>query len=621
VAQLRAVDDPDLWWHLRGGAMVLDQGRWWLEETGSWLQSGTWWDTEWLFQVALYGVHAVGGGAGIAASIAGMAALCAWLTTRKLADAALPLAVLAQVAVFDHWAPRPQSWMLVGLALATTLGPRLAPWLVLQLAWSHLHASHVLLPAVAAAGLVEALIQRQNVRSWLQITLGCATLALLANPLGPGVITEVLDHAGSDSARHIGDMRPPGVAELFALDAGFASVILWMVAAARAWTTDRRAPGFVRDLLLFLLGTALALTAVRFRAPAALLFLPLAARGAGPGGAALGLALLPTLLLAAQHRVGAPWGTLGVRSLHLAEDAARVLERGTGALWNHYDDGGFLSWRLPGWRIAIDGRTPTYFGSTSHALWRQTTRSAVTFSRLAAANEVTAALVPRDELLCRWLREDAAWRPVYVDLERVLFAKGDAAFAAGLPTLSALPSCDGEPAPTCDDPAAALGEIAALEQLTPGARFPAVARLRLGPCAASPDALAATAATLLADDAGPDRYTALVALAATGHSEEARAELDRALGLDDTPELAMLGVRISGGDMRYWDEAALRWDDAMPLAERLAYARALAAAGRTEEAAEQALRCAWGGREGALELLDSLPLTPAQAASAAELPR
>ena len=138
-----------------------------------------------------------------------------------------------------------------------------------------------------------------------------------------------------------------------------------------------------------------------------------------------------------------------------------------------------------------------------------------------------------------------------------------------------------------------------------------VAVLRLGACGDDPRPLAEVAARVLGGDPGPDRMAALRALAAAGRTAEALDGAEAALALYPEPDWAMIGVEASGGDLRWWDEAARRYDDNMPRRLRLAYAQALTAGGRPDEAAEHALRAAWAGEPGAVELLHQLPLDAA----------
>ncbi len=619
AAQVRGIADPDVWWHLRGATLVLSQGRWWVRDDGSFLHAGVWWNTEWAGQLVAWSAWTAGGPVALQALVALCAGLCAWATLRAVPEdappAALPLAVLAQLAVADHWAPRPQSAMLLAVALALgARAPTLVLWSAAQLLWAHVHASHVLLPVFPAAMAVDAAARGAPAAPWARVALTCALVALLANPLGPGIVAEVLDHAGTDAARHIGDMRPPTLTDLWpqAWGPGAAGLIVFATALVALVTDEApQAPraGRLRDVVLFVLGVALAATAVRFRAPGALLALPLASRVAArlPSGGALAVALAPLPLLWAVGQPG--WGILGVRAERLPVDAARVLAaHGPGTLWNHYDDGGWLSWRLPGWTLAIDGRTPTFFPASAHARWRQSKLSLATFRALHAAHDLDAALVPRDVPLCALLRDAPEWRAAYADLDRVLYVPR----ASPIPgALRALAACAGDPAPTCADLAVVASEVATLMESTPDARFPRIARMRLGACGADPGPLADTAAAVLAGDPGPDRMAALRALLEAGRAEEALDGAADAVARFPEPDWAMVGVTASGGALSWWDEAARRYDDGMPRRLRLAYARALAEGGRGEEAVEQALRAAWAGEPEARALLDRLPLDDA----------
>ena len=308
AALLAPLEDPDLWWHLSGARAVLAQHGWWLVDHSSFLQSGTWVDTEWLFQLGLYAAWRAGGPEGVTITVALAAGVTAWLLTRThVAEpegdapaAALPhpgrllLVSLTVLAISDQFAPRPQSLMLLGLALALQRlgGPpptrRGILWLGLgQLVWAQIHVSHVLLPLLLLFPAAEALSGRDSkvALAWGRAALVCGVVALLANPRSVGVIQEVFHHAGSDSARHIADMRPPALADLWPTGWGpqAAALLVWAVGLSALGAGRARPTGFWRDAACFVLGTALALTAVRFRAAGALLALPLALQATSPG--------------------------------------------------------------------------------------------------------------------------------------------------------------------------------------------------------------------------------------------------------------------------------------------------------------------------------------------------
>jgi hypothetical protein len=200
------------------------------------------------------------------------------------------------------------------------------------------------------------------------------------------------------------------------------------------------------DVLFAALGLLLLVTAVRFRAAAALLLLPLIARRS-PGEAAarpglerwLGLALLTLGLPATwlwavgQHPGRAPG--LGLDADRFPVEAAALLkdQGATGHLYNFYDDGGYLVWQLaPAVQVAIDGRTPTFHSPEHHALWRQSCRSLRTFEGMDARWGIDHALVQRDLPLCGRLADHPGWRAVHIDPRRVLFTRADGPLLPGV---------------------------------------------------------------------------------------------------------------------------------------------------------------------------------------------
>lgn len=637
LTQVRPIAESDLWWHLWGGRQVLAQGTWFIEDHSSYLQDGQiWQNTEWGFQVLVHGLWRLGGPnaiLGLVAAVAAAGVLATGALAMRLAPARPWAAVgatgLVAGALLFGYTPRPQIFNLSLVPLALLVlevsagRRRLILLSVLGLFWAHTHASHVLLPALA---LGKAIDEARGGRPWREgaaLVAALGGVSLLLGPLGPGVVAEILDHAGTEAARMIDDMRAPTFAEWFPsrLDPLVPTLLLMGFAAGRA---ALGASARLCDLSWAALGLALGLTAVRFQPLAAALALPLALRGlVGPEPvlprlitAAVGLAIVPAIAIPAARALPerAPGGGLWTASLPV-HAADLLAEHAQGArLYNAFGDGGYLAWALaPGVQITIDGRTPTFFDPRHLAITTQTSVSGNTLLALLDAHRVDWALVPRDRVACARLREAPGWRVVSVDRDRLLLTRG-----AALPgiDLEILGTCLGEPREDarCAEPgftAAALDELRALEGLG-GWDYAALARIRLVGCpdAPAPEALASDVdrALSLAPDA-QDRQKIALLLSHLGQPDRALAAL--AAGLPDPGTDAIRAqVLASAGRL---DEAAKAWDAAaramgpnLPVAARVEYATLLAVAGRVPEAAEQARRAAWAGDARAAALLAHL---------------
>ncbi len=647
VARLRPTEVLDVWWHLSmGEAALASLSRRYPDPVGP-DPAALYTNPEWIFDALLVGAWRLGGEPGAlllcAALAACAAALAVALAGRVLRGAGAPgpggaalLGALALGGSIGRFMPRPQSLFLVlllaallcGWGVAHSAGRRRAGWLVglglSCLVWSNAHSSMVLIPAVVAAGALPwawrelgpgaGASQAVPLSRGHAAALAACAGAVLLGPLGPGVVAEVLDHAGTDAALYIVDMSPAPASHwwpLTALDGEGDWRVLFpeLLFALGLFTSLRLRAAPPGPAALGLLGLALALTARRFFPAWALLSLPWAAWAlsrlpARPGLYRAGAALTAAALLAGAGRAG----LLQPRILKggAPADLAAVLERqpAGGLLFNDYDAGAYLGWRLRGRaRVFIDGRTPTHFGGEHYYASRAASADPAIFERLDEAYGFSAAVVHEAEPLCGALDRSEEWQLGWVGDDFVLFLPAGAGAAeTGLP---ALPGCAGaftwlELSRRGEGLARAL--LAAARGV-PGAGE--VAR-RGALIALEGDPLDLAAAGELldlaaqADPAHPDRawLEALYALRA-GQLEEAERWLKR------------LPVGHAGGDLVALSllEARGRWDrvraraeaaaaiqrDRTPLQVRLSLARACEALGDPRCALEQGLRAALAG--------------------------
>jgi len=165
----REVADNDLWWHLRAGQWILDEGRIPFSDPFSFGSADRLWiDLHWGFQVVLalvYRWQGVSGTVLFAATTAMLAVVCCWLPCWRR----MPLAICAACWLPSIWliasrvGPRPEVFSMLFLAayLAVLHGAKGSPrwlWLLpgVQWMWVNFHGLFILGPIVLGAYLTDA---------------------------------------------------------------------------------------------------------------------------------------------------------------------------------------------------------------------------------------------------------------------------------------------------------------------------------------------------------------------------------------------------------------------------------------------------------------------------------
>ncbi|MGL4554042.1 MAG: hypothetical protein ACRC33_23010 [Gemmataceae bacterium] len=364
--------DPDIWWHLRVGQWVWEQGT--VTTTDPFSRLGTHWVAySWLYELLVFGLYSAFGLAGIVVYRAAMAVcIVAALDglVRRLqpntlvATGLLAAAVLALSPLFSE---RP--WLVTILFSTLTLRVIVevqdgrTPWWVwlLPLAyvvWANVHIQFVY--GLFVLGLASLCGPRR--RTLFTLTALC-TLATLVNPYHARLYVVVLEYGTQPGPFRF-------INELKAMT--FREPTDWLVLAftgAACFAAGRRWPGTFPVVLLVASGW------FAFRSCRDIWFVLLAgtlilARADWPeeeeparpswGMKALGAgALLGLAALLWQARGLTPERLDEVvRERFPADAAAFVRERGyEGPLYNDFNWGGYLIWALPGMPAAIDGRT------------------------------------------------------------------------------------------------------------------------------------------------------------------------------------------------------------------------------------------------------------------------
>ncbi len=189
IAAIAPIRSYDYFWHLATGRWIVDHHTIPAVDPLAVASAQTpWINGEWLYEIALYGLHGIGGDVGIsiiAALLAAAIFTTAFLFSSRDQDlgVALLVASIAFAGASDRLGVRPAAAAALLIVIAIgLLGSRLRPgslliaYACLTVVWINVHPSALLAPVLA---LITMLI---DVRRWMLALVSAA--ALLVNPYG-----------------------------------------------------------------------------------------------------------------------------------------------------------------------------------------------------------------------------------------------------------------------------------------------------------------------------------------------------------------------------------------------------------------------------------------------------
>ena len=275
------IHDPDFWWHLRAGQLILAHGG--LLGTDPFtftVPTHAWTMHEWLIEVFYAALQAVSGLGVIVLLLslvtwAGIACLGLRASLRQPNRFVLGLGLLlTAVAGYPIWGPRVQMVTFCFAALTLLLVERhivrggRAVWLLvpLYLLWSNLHSGFIIgLGFIALVVVAEAAGRwysapdpagRSRLRTLLLVLLACTAVSMV-NPNGPAILAYAFFTQGSGAQQTlILEWHSPNFQDWVVVPFGL--MLLSLVAMVAVNRTLR-----ARDAALLLAGTALSLQSVR----------------------------------------------------------------------------------------------------------------------------------------------------------------------------------------------------------------------------------------------------------------------------------------------------------------------------------------------------------------------
>jgi hypothetical protein len=448
----RNVSDPDVWWHLKTGEYIAAHHSVPHADPFSYTRAGEPWVAhEWLTDLLLYELLRATGFGGLIVVFATI--LCATfflLYLRCGADA-----YIAGVAVFyaawatePVWGVRPQvlSLLLTSLWLLilerSERNPKLLWWtLPLTLLWVNLHAGFALGLALSALFLVGELLEHMLGSQFSVTQMRTAGLILLLDllivPLNPNGLRmfsypiETLRSAAMQN--YITEWASPNFhhAEYWPF-----LLIVLCTFAILSWS---RRQVRSRDVLLLLVSLYAGLCSIRMMPLFILIAVPIVCQRVGDWPTShdepvrtpkvFALSLNAVIVLAIAVFTG--FHTIDVIRRQPQSEMQGFPARAvaflqtrppSGPIFNHYDWGGYLIWKLyPSTRVFIDGRADLY-GTKLFNQFAETYQFKDDWRQPLEQWRIATVLIPPDSALATGLRNSPGWTVAYEDSQAVVLS-------------------------------------------------------------------------------------------------------------------------------------------------------------------------------------------------------
>jgi len=455
----RSVSDPDVWWHLKTGQMIAQTRTVPHTDSFSFTRAGAPWVAhEWLTELFIYGTYRIGGWGGLIVVFALMVSAAFFLVYLRSAPDPYSsglIVLLGAWATAPVWGVRPQVvsllltslWFLIVERSEQNL--RLLWWtLPLTVLWVNLHAGFalglaLLLLFLAGEFLEQVASSRPSNHARLRALAITFVFDLLLVPLNPNVARMYfypVDTLRSKAMQnYIAEWASPNFhhAEYIPF-----LLLLLTTTAILAWSRFRVRP---RDILLLMVSTFAALSSIRMIPFYVLVAVPVlsrpvelwapsqrsqrrlrAARVPLPYAGVLNALILFALIGFVGFQIkNVVQRQPEVEAQHFPVGAVAYLQAHapSGPLFNLYDWGGYLIWRLnPQTPVFIDGRADLY----GESLMRQ---FAETYGLKGGWQEslqtwrIKTILLNPDSALAVALRNAPGWQVGYSDSQAIVLER------------------------------------------------------------------------------------------------------------------------------------------------------------------------------------------------------
>jgi hypothetical protein len=447
----REAMDPDMWWHLATGRYILEERTIPREDIFSYTVPGRRWIThEWLTQVAMVGLHRLGGRPALmlaSAAVVTAAFALVYVQCRGKPYVAVFAVLVAAVASAITWGPRPQMVNILLIALFTALieryrqnGGRAIWWLpLLTVVWVNMHSGFflglgllgVVLAGDGAALLLDRVTPRTlTARKWrnLALVLLLCVVAALINPNGYHMLLYPFETLGSDAMQtYIQEWYSPNFHRI-----EYWPFALLLLGGAAVLVLSQRKVGWTNLLLFFGFGFA-GLLSARHIPLFAVVAAPVVSRALAdvrvPASRRPRLVAINWVILLLVVTLAGVWvadklaeDRAAEAERYPVEALAYIREQGLvdQRVYNSYNWGGYLIWeRVP---VYIDGRADVYMDEfmDEYVLAYQLRGD---WRIPLEAYDVNYVLIERGGSLGQVLEEAPEWERVYADEVAVIFVR------------------------------------------------------------------------------------------------------------------------------------------------------------------------------------------------------
>ena len=461
VMAARAVNDPDFWWHLRTGQLILQNHGVFHTDPYSFTRLGRpWVNHEWLSEILIYSVYRTAGWAGLSVTFGAVTAATLFLVFLRSAGRPYVAAIVTLWGAFlsaPTWGTRPHtlSLLLASVFLVilerSSSRPKLL-WCTVPLTflWVNLHGEYALgIGLLILFFLGIALDASFRFDSWPEAKprlkmLGAAIVACIAvvplNPAGLEMFSYPFETLRSPAMQsYIDEWFSPSFHDPKHLPLLF---MILAIMAVLAISPRRMRP---RELLLLLATLAAALHSVRHVGIFVLVAVPILCqliqsalehhgKTLRPESATLPpakllsnavvLIVFVVFIVVRVRQVVQQQPETETRNFPAAAVAYIAANHPAGPILNHYNWGGYLIWKLyPEYPVYIDGRADLYgdsflddFSSTYYARTDHWQRDLEQW-------HIRTVLFPPDAPLISILRSQSGWHQLYADKSAVILTR------------------------------------------------------------------------------------------------------------------------------------------------------------------------------------------------------